>query len=147
MRYLKKFENKLCEKVVDEDELKSSTESYLAYLMDEGFQVGINLESSSWPLFSNLHLFKEDNSFNEVDPYGDDDVYDLFYWEDVKEHFIPFMTMFMREYTFSVLKLYAYHGSNVRTFRLGGSLENLLNDNFEVPEELREIVISNIRKL
>jgi len=147
MKYLKKFESKWWEKVVDKDELKSSAESYLAYLMDEGFQVGINLDRHEDDTSIDLHLFKEYNSFNEVDPYGDDDIYDLFYWEDIKEHFIPYMTMFMREYTFSALKLYAYHGSNVRTFRLGGNLENLLNDNFEVPEELREIVISNIRKL
>lgn len=57
------------------------------------------------------------------------------------------MKMFTREYSFSVLKLYSFYGAEVRTFRLGGSLENLLNDNFEVPEELREVKICNIRKL
>lgn len=142
MRYLKKFESKWWEKKVDKDELKSLAESYLAYLMDEGFQVGINLDRHEDDTSVDLHLFKHAGLFSEVD-----DERDLFYWNDIKDHFIPFITMFMREYTFSALKLYAYHGSNIRTFRLGGSLENLLNDNFEVPEELREIVISIIRKI
>jgi hypothetical protein len=143
MRYLKKFESKWWEKVVDKDELKSSTESYLAYLMDEGFQVGINLDRHEDDRGGiDLHLFKESSSF-EVS----DDVYNYFEWIDVKEHFIPFMKMFTREYSFSVLKLYSFYGAEVRTFRLGGSLENLLNDNFEVPEELREVKICNIRKL
>ena len=143
MRYLKKFESKWWEKVVDKDELKSSTESYLAYLLDEGFQVGINLDRHEDDRGGiDLHLFKESSSF-EVS----DDVYNYFEWIDVKEHFIPFMKMFTREYSFSVLKLYSFYGAEVRTFRLGGSLENLLNDNFEVPEELREVKICNIRKL
>jgi hypothetical protein len=155
MRYLKNFESKWYEKFVDKDELKSSAESYLAYLIDEGFQIGINLESAIKFFYEDdpgidLHLFKESSSFevSEVDPYGDDEpVYNYFEWIDVKEHFIPFMKMFMREYTFSNLKLYAFYGNTVRSFRLGGSLENLLNDNFEVPEELREVKICNIRKL
>jgi hypothetical protein len=135
MRYLKKFESKWWEKVVDKNELKSSAESYLAYLMDEDFQIGINLDRHEQETSVDLHLFREGNSFSEVDPYGEDDPYDLFYWNDI------------REYSFSALKLYSFYGSEVRSFRLGGSLENLLDDNFEVPEGLREIVISNIRKL
>ena len=136
------------EKVVDKDEVKSIAESYLAYLMDEGFQVGINLDRHEDDPTTDLHLFKEATSFSEVDPYGDDDVYDLFEWSDVKEHFIPFIKMFMREYTFSTLKLYAFYGNNIRLFRLNtGTFEDLIEGKFEVPEELREIVISNISKI
>lgn len=148
MKYLKKFENKWYEKTVDKGELKSLTESYLAYLMDDGFRVGINLDRhEDYDKAIDIHLFKDATSFSEVDAYGDEDIFDLFYWKDVKEHFIPFITMFRREYSFSVLKLYSFYGAEVRSFRLGGSLENILNDNFEVEEGLREIVISNIRKL
>jgi hypothetical protein len=147
MRYLKKFESKWWEKVVDKNELKSSAESYLAYLMDEDFQIGINLDRHEQETSVDLHLFREGNSFSEVDPYGEDDPYDLFYWNDIRDHYVPFLSMFTREYSFSALKLYSFYGSEVRSFRLGGSLENLLDDNFEVPEGLREIVISNIRKL
>ena len=130
---------------VDKDELKSFTESYLAYLMDEGFQVGINLDRHEDDRSGiDLHLFRNGNSFNEVDPYGDDDPFDLFYWQDVKEHFIPFMKMFTREYSFSVLKLYSFYGAEVRTFTPDTwSFDQLLNDNFEVPEELREVKICN----
>ena len=148
MRYLKKFESKWWEKVVDKDELKSSAESYLAYLMDEGFQVGINLDRHEDDTSVDLHLFKEANSFNEVDPYGDDDVYDLFYWNDIKDHYVPFLSMFRREYTFSRLKLYSFHGGESRVFTPNTwSFDQLLNGNFEVPEELREIKIMNVRKL
>ena len=142
------------EKVVDKDELKSFTESYLAYLMDEGFQVGINLDRHEDDRGGiDLHLFKESNSFNEVDPYGDDDPFDLFYWNDIKDHYVPFLSMFRREYTFSRLKLFEnpsflHSGGEPRAFTPDTwSFDQLLNGNFEVPEELREIVISNIRKL
>lgn len=149
MRYLKKFESKWWEKVVDKDELKSSAESYLAYLMDEGFQVGINLDRHEDDRGGiDLHLFKEASSFNEVDPYGDDDVYDLFYWNDIRDHYVPFLLMFMKEYTFSRLKLYSFHGNEVRVFTTNTwSIEQLLDGKFEVEEELREIVISGIRKI
>jgi hypothetical protein len=149
MRYLKKFESKWWEKVVDKDELKSSAESYLAYLIDEGFQVGINLDRHEDDRGGiDLHLFKEASSFSEVDPYGDDDVYDLFYWNDIRDHYVPFLLMFMKEYTFSRLKLYSFHGNEVRVFTPNTwSFEKLLSGDFEVEEELREIVISSIRKI
>lgn len=149
MRYLKKFENKWWEKIVDKDELKSSAESYLAYLMDEDFQVGINLDRHEDDRGGiDLHLFRDGNSFSEVDPYGEDDPYDLFYWNDIKDHYVPFLSMFRREYTFSRIKLYSFHGNEVRVFTPNTwSFDQLLNGNFEVPEELREVVISNIRKL
>ena len=149
MRYLKKFESKWWEKVVDKNELKSSAESYLAYLMDEDFQVGINLDRHGdvWSGID-LHLFRDGNSFSEVDPYGEDDPYDLFYWNDIKDHYVPFLLMFMKEYTFSRLKLYSFHGNEVRVFTPNTwSFEKLLSDDFEVEEELREIVISSIRKI
>ena len=128
------------EKRVDKDELKSFAESYLAYLMDEGFQVGINLDRHEDDTSVDLHLTNTDTTIYENDI--------PFLWEDVKDHFIPFLSMFMREYTFSVLKLYSYHGGESRVFTPNTwSFDQLLNGNFEVPEELREIVISNIRKL
>jgi hypothetical protein len=50
------------------------------------------------------------------------------------------MTMFSKKYSFSVLKLYASPGSEVRSFRSGtDNLFRLLSDRFEVEEELREI--------
>ena len=141
--------SKWWEKVVNKDELKSSAESYLAYLMDEDFQVGINLDRHEDDRGGiDLHLFRDGNSFSEVDPYGEDDPYDLFYWNDIKDHYVPFLSMFRREYTFSRLKLYSFHGGESRVFTPDTwSFDQLLNGNFEVPEELREIVISNIRKL
>jgi hypothetical protein len=58
------------------------------------------------------------------------------------------MTMFSKKYSFSVLKLYASPGSEVRSFRSGtDNLFRLLSDRFEVGEELREIIISNIRRI
>lgn len=139
MRYIKLFEsdNWWVDKV-DKTELKSFTESYLAYLMDEGFVVGINLDRHEDDVVVDLHLTNPD--IHDYDT--------PFLWEDIKDHFIPFMTMFSKKYSFSVLKLYASPGSEVRSFRSGtDSLFRLLSDRFDVEEELREIEISNIRRV
>jgi hypothetical protein len=139
MRYIKLFEsdNWWVDKV-DKTELKSFTESYLAYLMDEGFVVGINLDRHEDDLDIDLHLTNPD--IHDYDA--------PFLWKDIKDHFIPFMTMFSKKYSFSSLKLYASPGSEVRSFRSGtDSLFRLLSDRFYVEEELREIEISNIRRV
>lgn len=148
MRYLKSFESKWYEKYVDKGELKSFVESYLAYLIDEGFQVGINLERHEDDASVDLHLFKESTSFSEVDPYGDEDAYELFYWEDIKDQFVPFLQMFRREYTFRDLRLYPFYGNGSRLFSENtSSYEDLLSGKFKVEEELREIKITLIGKL
>lgn len=141
MRYIKTFESEnWWNGAVDKTELKSFAESYLAYLMDEGFVIGINLDRHEDDLDIDLHLTNPDNTIYENDI--------PFLWEDIKDHFIPFMTMFSKKYSFSVLKLYASPGSEVRSFRSGtDNLFRLLSDRFDVEEELREIEISNIRRV
>jgi hypothetical protein len=139
MRYIKTFESEnWWDDKVGKNELRSFAESYLAYLMDDNFVIGINLDRHEDDLDIDLHLTNPDT----------DDYDTPFLWKDVKDHFIPFMTMFSKKYSFSVLKLYASPGSEVRSFRSGtDSLFRLLSDRFEVEEELREIEISNIRRV
>ena len=169
MKYLKSFNESLSnlthednldfyeeDKTVNKGKVKSFAESYLSYLMDDGFVIGVNLDREEGDPVVDLHLYNPDTTIHENDI--------PFLWKDIKNHFIPFMKMFFdntiipgttesnylpsKEYSFSVLKLYASPGSEVRSFRAGtDNLLRLLSDRFEVEEELREIEISNIRRI
>jgi hypothetical protein len=140
MRYIKTFESESWwGGAVDKTEVKLFAESYLAYLMDEGFAVDVNLDRHEDDIDVDLHLTNPDTMWESDTP---------FLWVDIKDHFIPFMTMFCKKYSFSVLKLYASPGSEVRSFRFGtDNLLRLLSDRFKVEEELREIEINDIRRL
>lgn len=130
MRFVKKFE--AWYDLLDKVELEEFSRIYLAYLVDDGFDIGINLDRPEDSSATDLHIFKINSNGDEHNP---------FLWNDIKEQFIPFLTFFKERYNFSSLKTYPYMGDGVRTFRFGGSLENLLNDNFDLEEELSELVI------
>ena len=80
MRYIKTFESDNW--WVDKTELKSFAESYLAYLMDEGFVIGINLDRHEDDAAVDLHLTNPDGTIYENDI--------PFLWKDIKDHFIMF---------------------------------------------------------
>ena len=63
MRYIKTFESEnWWVDTVDKTELKSFAESYLAYLMDEGFVIGINLDRHEDDATVDLHLTNPDST-------------------------------------------------------------------------------------
>ena len=82
MRYLKRiFENDLYNQV-DSDELKDFCETYLAYLLDDtNFDIEV-VERPNWDSYI-IWLTKS------VPPFK---------WDDIKDYYIPFVTMLSREY-------------------------------------------------
>ena len=70
MRFLRKFNE-----AVNKKELKEFCEMYLAYLIDEGFEIEIVSEDGL--------------EFVRIYDYQDR----AFQWSEVKDHFIPFLRM------------------------------------------------------
>jgi hypothetical protein len=148
MKYLKKFEadswSSMVDKKITKEDVLEFANNYLAYLIDDGFETGINIERD-WITKHNtdvidLHIFKANGFIHEW--------INNFSWITIKNHFIPFFIMFNREYSYATLKFYSYYGDDVMTFRPGSILlNNILEDKFEDNTILKEIVITNIRKL
>lgn len=87
MKHLKRFDESLQQD--DLQELLDFVETSLAYLIDEGFEVGLDDDY--------LHL-----SLPGKSPYGANpnaiSVKDPFNWNDIKDHFIPFLQLLSRRY-------------------------------------------------
>ena len=100
MRYLKRFN----ESVDLESKLRDFSESYLAYLLDDGYTVNITQASDhlgGGGLPPNAFLIKLSN-----------DIY--FTWSDVKESYIPFLHMLNRDYNIvdqSIMFYYRFTGN------------------------------------
>ena len=91
MRYLKRiFENDLYNQV-DSDELKDFCETYLAYLLDD---TSFKLEVS---FFRHLGIFTNDYIIWLGKTLVDRRI-QPFKWDDIKDYYIPFVTMLSREY-------------------------------------------------
>jgi hypothetical protein len=141
MKYLRKFNES------KGNDIKEFVDNYLSYLLDEGFETIIDLEKDpdAISFSTDLHLLIPNNDLSDEGTYSA--FGKIFYWDDIKDYFIPFMLMFIEEYSFSSLKILSKGGGS-RTFRKGGGLENLLNDNFNLDEdEIYEVVITNIKKI
>jgi hypothetical protein len=157
MKYLKKFEadswSSMTDKKIIKEDVLETANNYLAYLIDDGFETGINIERD-WITKHNtdiidLHIFKA-NGFTDEESTRNSYFSESnnFSWITIKNHFIPFLIMFSREYSYTTLKFYSYYGDDVMTFRPGSILlNNILEDKFEDNTILKEIVITNIRKL
>ena len=78
MKYIKLFED------LFEDNLQDFCDTYLAYLKDEGFNIYIN--SSGW--------FDGRGEISIFQRNQDGFILDDFYWDEVKDHVIPFLQMF-----------------------------------------------------
>jgi len=87
MRYIKPFNEN---KEIFVDELKDFCENHLAYLIDEGFNI------TAIERFNKL----EGNQYIIVnlDIPGPSSRFVLFYWNYVKDHYIPFLQMLIRRY-------------------------------------------------
>ena len=78
MKHIKVFEDFTS---IGTKKLREFTEGYLAYLLDEDIKIQIELGSE--PDTYELYIQRFGNGFK---------------WDDVKEHFIPFLKMLIREY-------------------------------------------------
>ena len=85
MRYLRSFNEGTSFLPKDLNELQSFCETYLAYLIDEGF--GIRVRHGSRKDRARIEFYKEEIHFPVP-----------FNWNDVKDHFIPFYQMLSKEY-------------------------------------------------
>jgi hypothetical protein len=96
MKHLKKFNESLQSDEVDE--LKEFCETSLAYLLDDGYNVSLSIRDQvKYPgvnhIVVSLGLPKE--NYVALRPY---DGYRNFFWDDVKDYYIPFIQMLQRRY-------------------------------------------------
>ncbi len=146
MKYLKKFnENLSSDFTLD---LKEFCESYLAYLLDEGFEVDVQHR------YNNTKEYKHDYHFITIKKLGK-----LSKWEEIKDYFIPFISILSKEYklgyiTFYGIKNYTYRepftqlGMDDRRYKneLVNKIyyaKNIIDDyiNFKFPIEFITIVV------
>lgn len=90
MRYIKSFNEGTSFLTEDLNELQYFCETYLAYLIDEGF--GIRVRHGSRKDRARIEFYKEDH----IHPVP-------FNWDDVKDHYIPFYQMLSKEYEISTM--------------------------------------------
>ena len=90
MRYLKNFNEGASFLPEDLNELQYFCETYLAYLIDEGF--GIRVRHGSRKDRARVEFYKGELHF----PIA-------FNWDDVKDHYIPFYQMLSKEYEISTI--------------------------------------------
>ena len=86
MRYLKRFNESQEELTLQREELRDFCETYLAYLLDEGFELkiygGAELSSGVTPF--QVSLVKQDHS--------------IFSWQDIINQFLPFLKFLKDNY-------------------------------------------------
>jgi|DEB19_MinimDraft_2_1074335.scaffolds.fasta_scaffold26362_2 hypothetical protein len=89
MRYLKKFNESV------EGELQKFCDTYLAYLIDEGFSVEVTD-------FSNQEVYEKITIWQPAKDYTGT-VYSNFSWDEIKDDFISFLQMLREKYYFETL--------------------------------------------
>ncbi len=111
LHYLKKiFENDLYNQV-DSNELKDFCETYLAYLLDDtSFKIEV-IDTETWDSYI-IWLGK-----TLVDRR-----IQAFSWNDIKDYYIPFVTMLSREYDLNDIDLNQRSSSIVINFVSGNQL-------------------------
>jgi hypothetical protein len=126
MKHLKMFKESLNDG--ERDELKDFCETNLAYLMDEGFEISCDDNQ-----YINLYLPGKS-------PYGANPnairIKDPFDWNDIKDHFIPFLQLLSRRYE---LKNFGHRPSDYVVLFQGdrnkyATVEQVIND--DLPTEV-----------
>ena len=110
MKYLKKiFENDLYSQV-DSDELQDFCETYLAYLLDDtSFKIEV-IDTEKW----NSYIIWLGKILNpRIQPFK---------WDDIKDYYIPFVTMLSREYDLNDSDLDQRSSSIIINFVSGNQL-------------------------
>lgn len=89
MKHLKRYNES-----IDENELKDFCEINLVYLLDDGFEIMISGNNFSGGSFKSIKITNP----RSLDDRQDGTV-NYFKWDDVKDHFIPFLTRLLNEYS------------------------------------------------
>jgi hypothetical protein len=110
MRYLKRiFENDLYNQV-DDVELRDFSETYLAYLLDDtSFKIEV-IDTEKWDSYI-IWLGKTLNP--RIQPFR---------WDEIKDYYIPFVTMLSREYDLNDKDLDQRSSSIIINFVSGNQL-------------------------
>lgn len=90
MKHLKRFNESL-----DVNDLNDFCETNLAYLVDEGFDIMISSNNFSGDYFKSIKITNP----RSLDDRQDGTV-NYFKWNDIKDHFIPFFTRLLNQYSF-----------------------------------------------
>jgi hypothetical protein len=147
MKHLKKFNES-----VNKEELQDFCDTYLAYLLDDGFEVSVEHR------YNNDKKYKiYDYHFITIKKLGK--ISNNFKWEEIKDQFIPFISVLSKEYklgpiTFNGIKYYTYRdpftqlGMDDRKYGKEPVsklyyTKNIINDyiNFKFPIEFITIVV------
>ena len=100
-------------------ELQDFCEMYLAYLIDEGFEVKIKEEKSD-VLVLDIERVSAFNNYTEG-PHGTRFIDNSFRWSEISDHFITFYHMLSREYNLVKSKHSPFGTINLREeMTLGG---------------------------
>lgn len=134
MKYIRLFEQHNLDEE-DRLDLLDFGNSYLAYLLDEGFYLWTNgFYDGFYGGYMELNICKP--TFNFYDRRNDQgNLYDFNYvsyykfrWSDIEDYFIPFMSEFNKHYTYSYITISGKSGNN-RRFRYGSDILNRLLSN------------------
>lgn len=142
MRYLKRFNEGL--QLKEAEELMDFAENCLAFLLDEGFQLELVDRYGRDP---NDPSFDEDTEYYWIDLYGpinDEDNTRNFNWDEVKDYYIPFISLINNRYRL-VENERAYKGDlvyfKVQTGRrfdehsfFNFTVEEIMNDKVTIPK-------------
>ncbi len=96
MLYLRKFNENVEWSKLDLQELEDFCETYLAYLLDDGFGVRVTRLSTVNRHGSNKYRARIE--FYKEDPH----LPIPFEWDDIKDYFIPFYQMLSKDYDISI---------------------------------------------
>lgn len=105
MRYLRRFN----ENLFGEEELQDFCETYLAYLLDDGFEVSVE------KLYD--HNRKESECTSILIRKSVDNKERLFYWSHVKDYIIPFITLLSKKYKLDRKRCIWFNGIKYYTYR------------------------------
>jgi len=127
MKYLNKF-NEGFGQHLDEQELREFCEMYLAYLIDEGFEIDISKErENSITYYWKVKFFKleskGDLAYSRME-------YVKFKWNSVKDHFIPFFKVLNNKYIIKRNYGYTVALQMVNGNRTWATNDNILIDDF-----------------
>ena len=141
MKHLRGFNESL-----DKEELQDFCETYLAYLLDDGFEVSVEHMYST-----KEYKHKHDYHFVTIKKPGK--VLNNFKWEEIKDQFIPFISVLSKQYKLGAITFY---GTKYYTYQCMGNrkygkepvsklyyTKNIINDyiNFKFPMEFITIVV------
>jgi hypothetical protein len=93
-------------------ELKDFCEMYLAYLIDEGFEVNVINMMHDDDLVLSIEKISSFTNYTDG-PHGTRIIDNSFKWSEVSDHFIPFFQMLSKEY-YLVKNRYTFGTINLR---------------------------------